>query len=300
MLRAASKAGFLILGLAMAAVGCGSSGGATTGTAGTTGSAGTTGAGTAGTNGGAGTTGSAGTTGAGGTSSQFPSCTVMTASLGTSYCTGNVTPGCMLDFANGTSAFGDFSGGFSGSTFAYSGSSSPAIMSDYSAGTWHMTGAVGDYSGFGISLPCAGSPDSTESGKANLSAYSGIQFDIVGTYTSGGDGGTAPTTGLTFYMGTPLDSVTATYSSTPTTKVWGTCVPTSGNQYDGSCQSPGRAVSFTSTKSTVMIPWTGLVGGKPSGSLDPTQVMSFSWVFPYTQGAAPYNVDLTIDNIQLY
>ena len=295
MVRAASMAGVAFLALAVTAGGCGSSSG-NTGTAGSTGTAGTTGA--AGTTGSAGTTGTAGVTGAGG--SSFPTDCSALASASTSMALGSCTstaPGCLLDFDAGTHDFGDFDTTgmqLSGGTFIYSGSSSPGLTEDFTGMTWHITGSVGDYSGLGIYIQC---------GKANLSAFQGIQFDIGGTFTSGGDGG-VPGTGVTVTIGTPADSVATAYTGDVTVPVWGTCMPascqTGCNQYDGTCASPSKTITFGATPATVMVKWTDLTGGKPNAGLDPTQIMGISFVLPWSGAGAPYNVDITLDNIMLY
>jgi hypothetical protein len=210
-----------------------------------------------------------------------------------------VASASILDFTSGTSSFGTFNGVvFSGGTYSYPGPSSgtcdPAsyYCSDYAGMNWHMTGLVKDYSGFGLYFMC----------KTSVTPYTGIQFDISGTFTGNGMGtGTVPSPSVTFNVGTPADDVAAQYTSTPTTPSWGACIPTTGNQYDGSCAAPSQVIPLSATPTTVMVPWSGFTTGKPSPTPDPANITSFSWALPWTgAGAAQYTVDITVDNIKFY
>ena len=187
---------------------------------------------------------------------------------------------------------------FSGGTFSYPGPApgtcDPATYycSDYAAMTWHMTGLVHDYSGFGLYFSC----------KTSAAPYTGIQFDISGTFTGNGVGtGTVPSAQVTFNVGTPADDVAAQYTSTPTTPTWGACIPTTGNQYDGSCAAPNQVITLTATPTTVMLPWSGFTTGKPAAAPDAANLTSFSWSLPWAgAGAAQYVADITVDNIRFY
>jgi hypothetical protein len=284
----------------------GTSGGAgTTGAAGTTGNAGTSGGagttGIAGTSGGAGTTGAAGTTGSAGTGGM--TCAPGTGAL-LPTCTPTVTSmASILDFGAVTTdsaSFGPFNGvAFSGGTYEYPGPASGAacdptmhLCHDFSGMTWHITGTVHDYSGFGIYFSC----------KNDASAYTGIRFDARGTFTATGAGtGAVPAAQITFNVGTQADDVAAAYTATPTTATWGTCVPASCSQYDGTCSSPSKAIPLTNTLTPVSNAWTDLTGGKPNASPDRANLTYFSWALPWAgAGSAQYTVDLTIDNITFY
>jgi len=206
----------------------------------------------------------------------------------------------ILDFTAGVSSFGAFSADFSGGTFSYPGPAAggtcdPAVhyCSDYAAATWHMTGLVHDYSGFGLYFSCK-----TSAG----SSYTGIQFDIGGTFTGNGMGtGTVPSAQVTFNVGTPADEVAAQYTSTPTTPSWGACIPANGNQYDGTCLAPNQVIQLTATPTTVKVPWSGFTTGKPSATPDPTNLLAFAWALPWTgTGGAQYVADITVDNIRFY
>jgi len=205
----------------------------------------------------------------------------------------------ILDFAAGASSFGLFNGtDFSGGTYTYpvptTGTCDPAAYycADYSANTWHMTGLVHDYSGFGLYFSC----------KTSAGSYTGIQFDISGTFTGNGMGtGTVPATQVTFNVGTPADDVAAQYTTAPTTPTWGACIPATANQYDGSCVAPNQVIPLTATPTPVMLPWSGFTTGKPAAAPDPANLIYFSWALPWSgAGAAQYVADITVDNIRFF
>ena len=69
-----------------------------------------------------------------------------------------------------------------------------------------------------------------------MSNYSGLSFDIQGTFTGNGMGdGGVPAASVTMTVGDAQTDVDSAHNSTPPT--WGTCVPATGNQYDGTCAS---------------------------------------------------------------
>ena len=84
----------------------------------------------------------------------------------------------------------------------------------------------------------------------------------------------------------------------------GTCVPATGNQYDGTCASATKAIPLTGASVTQMVHWTDLTGGKKVGgsstsALTRPRSPSIAWVLPWSgDGAAQYTVDITIDNIK--
>jgi hypothetical protein len=284
MARAAGIGAVTMLAVAIGAAGCGSSSSAgTPGTAGSTGTGGTSSAGTAG------TTGSAGATGSGGASGYIPPCTALvpTAALITNF---------------SASGFGIYDGmALSGSTFTY-----PAAVTGTYGTAWNVTGTIADYSGLGAGFQCGGANSTTmDPGIANLSAYQGVQFDISGTFTATGTGdGGIPATGVTFSIGTAPDDVVSQARSgfnanDATTWSYGTCVP-AGSQYDGTCASPSKVITFGTTPTTVMIHWGDLTGGKPK-ALDPTKITNFAWAFPWNgTGSAQYSVNVTISNLTLF
>ena len=248
---------FLLASLALAVAGCGSS-------SSMTGAGGATGTGGHGT-GGHGTGGQ----GTGGTvvvdaGPIFPTCMPVVANTA-----------LILDFASVTdptqARFGVFGTTFAGGTYQYPG----AITSSFTDMNWHLTGTVGDYSGFGLYLSC----------KSDVSAFTGIELDIGGTF-SDGDGGISAAR-VSMGVGTPADEFDTAHASMPPT--WGTC--TTG------CTSPSRNVPISATPTTVMAPWSSFVGGVPVTTPDPTQLLSVFFAFPWSGTQTPYTVDITIDNI---
>ena len=261
--------------VAVAAAGCGGSD-ATGGTAGSTGTAGS------GTSGSAGTTGTAGATGTGGTSSTgFPTCSPI------------VVPVAMSAVADFTGLSGAAATFMYGGTFIYpEAGTQPDLMgitSDVSTGSWHITGLVRNYSGFGLYLSC----------KLDLSAFTGIQFDVSGSFTGTGMGdGGVPAAGLAMAVGDAPTDVDSAHNAMPPS--WGTCVPATGNQYDGTCQSASKAIPLTATATPQMVRWSDLTGGKKVGSSnlspDPTQITSIAWTVPWA-GRAPRSTPSTSRSI---
>jgi hypothetical protein len=204
----------------------------------------------------------------------------------------------IMDFTSLTGAATTFqiNGAMGGGTFIYPDKNSEAdqmgLTSDVSGGNWHITGLVKKYAGVGLYLTC----------KTDMSGYTGLAFDIQGTFTGNGMGdGGVPAASLTMTVGDAQTDVDSAHNSTPPT--WGTCVPATGNQYDGTCASASKAIPLTGAPVTQMVRWTDLTGGKKVGasnlSPDPTQVTSIAWALPWPgDGAAQYTVDITIDNIK--
>lgn len=283
----------LVLPVALAAsVNCGSSGGGSSGTAGSSGSSGT---GHGGTTGSAGTTGSGGTsTGTGGTSSAL-NCTAVAAAA---------TDMTILDF-NGVTAgatqatFGGYMQGvqYGGGTYLYPNAMTAAdgmgLSNDFSGMTWHITGLVKDYSGFGLYLTST----------ADVSMFGGISFDIKGTFTAtgAGDGG-VPAMSATFSITDVAHAVDSLHTADGS-MTCGTCAPTT-SQYDGTCASPAKVIPITTDSVTQTLHWTDITGGKrppqfTGESPDPSKITAIAWALPWSgTGSAQYNVDITIDNLK--
>ena len=289
--RAVEMTGTSILLFATAALiatsGC-SSGGGSSGSGGAPGTGGkTTSTG--------GKTGSGGATGAGGVgtggSSAMPTCTPLPA---------DPNMPVLLNFDDMTSfAFGDFSTVFSGSLSLFAGT-----PPDVSTGAWVIDQDVTGFGNTGAALqilPCQ---------KADLSAFTGIGFDVSGSITpqmAGVDAGPIPPNQLYFQVSTAADDVASNYDAQNNyAPSFGTCVPLQGNQYDGSCASPQVTVQFApGTPVAKSWTWSQIAGGKgqPSGRAtpDPTAITRLSWIFPYNFGnnQVPFHIHLTIDNIHL-
>jgi hypothetical protein len=191
-----------------------------------------------------------------------------------------------------TASFGDFSTTFSGGTYQYPPPDSMyPLTADMSDGDWHLTGEVGDYSGWGIFFNACSVLDA--------SAFSGIQFTISGDIAMGGT--------VILNVGTAADDIGSewlndnTMPATPVAPNFGRCVP-NATQYDGSCAAPKFSVAVTSTPTTITVSWDELLGGQPEESVNPAEITLISWSLPAPAGVGtaavtPYTVDVRIDDI---
>jgi hypothetical protein len=181
--------------------------------------------------------------------------------------------------------FGDFTTTFSGGTFFYP---TTAMVSDMSASNWHITETVEDYSGMGLYFNACALVDA--------SAYRGISFTIGGTINS-----PTPNT-LTMGVSTAADTIAyswfVAHDAGAVAPNFGTCIPASSNQYDGTCGDPQRAFTITSTPTTVTFLWSDFTGGKPAATVDPARITAIYWYFPWSgSGQTPYTVDVMLDNL---
>jgi hypothetical protein len=188
--------------------------------------------------------------------------------------------------------FGDFSTTFSGATYVYPNMGSYVVSSDVSGSNWHMSGTLGDYSGFGLTF--------NNCFLLNASAYQGISFTIRGSVPMGNT--------VTLNVGTAEDQISHVWlnnrmppmTTEPTNA--GRCVPRTG-QYDGSCGSPTYAVPVTAEPTTINVTWAQLTGGSPAPTVNPAEITFIAWNFPPPVGAGtssptPYDVDLIIDDLR--
>ncbi len=243
----------------------GGTGGTTTpaGAGGTTAQAGTGGAGTAG------TTGSVSTDG--------KLCPPPAGALITDFTPG-ATDTTQVHFGNSTT--------FAGGEYTYPA----ALVSDVTGGDWHISGTVGDYSGFGLYFDNCTTVDA--------SAYKGISFKISGDAGSYG--------GITFEVDTLNDSVSAAWlnthddinATTPATNP-GRCTPPADptlNQYSQQvCANSTASIPVTAAPVTQTILWADFTGGKPK-PVEPAEITGIHWNFTWNNGGA-YNVDIHIDDL---
>lgn len=262
------------------------------------GTGGTTGGGTGGT-----TTGTGGsvTTGTGGAGGGYP------VSEGVA-CLPPAASGLITDFTYvpGDAAvpvtdqvhFGDDSTSLSGGEFVYpNANATPVPMypltSLVTANNWHITGTVGDYSGFGFFFDSCNHIDAT--------GFKGISFTISGTVMG---------SSLTFEVDTLTDTIKPAWLSahggTPGATDPGACDPggtASTTQYSQSvCTEPTKAIPVSSSPTTVMVLWSDFTTGKPDASPKPADIVGIRWVLPTPAGAGTaspttYPLDITVDNI---
>jgi hypothetical protein len=263
---------------ALAAVNCG--GGGSGGTAGSTGTAGSGGTGGSGGGGGSSTTTC---------TPVSPTAADVTIMDWENVATG-ATTSSFLDYKDGT---------YGGGTFEYP-SASPCdqtihLCPNFDGKNWHIKGTVHDYSGIGVYF--------NKGVIWDVSMFAGISFDISGAFAMAGDAGTIPAASVTFGVTDIRHEVDSAHTADGRTTC-GTCVPSAGNEYDGSCVAPTKVVTLTSTPVTTALHWLDISGARrppnfSSESPDPTQISHITWVFPWGgAGSTPYTVDVTIDNLK--
>jgi len=182
--------------------------------------------------------------------------------------------------------FGSGYGVLAGGEYVYPTSGTSSIASDVTQSNWHISGTVGDYSGFGLYFDnCS---------RVDASKYQGISFTI-----SGAIGLDNP---LTFEVATLNDSIAPAWinlhngdSTAP-----GRCIPTSGTgQYSQQgCSTPSKLITVTDAPTVVSILWSDFTGGSPESSVaTPSEITRISWTLPWTSGGTPYPVDIVIDDL---
>jgi hypothetical protein len=212
-----------------------------------------------------------------------------------------VRGGLITDFGPGTSP-GGFDGGFggdgtslSGGTFSYPFDDPYPVRSNFSTGEWHISGDVGDYSGFGLFF--------FDCNRIDASDYEGISFSIYGLVEADSS--------VMLVVNTSSNDVSHVWlNSSPVGQDFpfapnaGRCVPVT-NQYDGSCLAPVFTVPVTATRTTIEVRWEQFAGGSPSPSVDPAEITSINWLLPTPVGAGtgfvtPYRVDFYVDDLRFF
>ena len=188
--------------------------------------------------------------------------------------------------------FGDDTTTFSGDEDVYPTLGGYVLTSDVTGNNWHISGTIGDYSGFELSFD--------RCNRVDASAYQGISFTIAGSVGIGNS--------VTMDVGTLNDTPAAAWlnahGSTVAAGAPGRCLPTSGTTVysQASCADPTDTIPVTSTPTTINLMWTDFSGGKPEVSVNPSGILSIGWYFPPPFGAGTssvitYAVDITIDNL---
>jgi hypothetical protein len=283
--RAVEMTGTSILLFATAALiattGC-SSGGGSSGTGGAPGTGGH------GTGGHVATGGATGTGGSGmGGGAVMPTCIPITAD-------GNHP--VIMDFSDPSIiTFGDNATTVTGTLLQFNG-----MMPDQTGGTWNFDGQVTGYGEAGIGIDFQTCPE------VDMSAFTGLAFDIAGVITpqtDGVDAGTLPAQAVFFQVSTAEDDVASNFDAQGSfAPSFGLCTPVS-NQYDGTCTTPSVTVALTPgpTLVTKSYTWSQITGGKgmPSGRAtpNPAKITHIRWIFPYN-GVVPFHMKLTLDNFR--
>jgi hypothetical protein len=171
------------------------------------------------------------------------------------------------------------------------------VTSDVTQNNWHLSGNLGDYSGFRINLDnCS---------RIDASAYLGIQFTIYGSVPAPpANGGSI----VTFGVGTLNNAISSDWLSAHggSSGGPGRCLPKSGtSQYDQpNCADAKKDIPVTAMPTVQRVLWTDFTGGKPDPGVTPTDIISIYWYFPNPEGlgttspVVPYPVDIVIDDLQ--
>lgn len=174
----------------------------------------------------------------------------------------------ITDFSDWAGTAWGSQGRLTGSSFTYVGDNTTdfGFEVDTEAENVHITGVVNDYAGFGMSIDVC-----TD---AEAAGYSGVQFDIWGSVSSG-----------LFQVQTSEDH-DVQYDDRAT------CTE--------NCQVPGTSMSgITEEPQTLRLPWEDFSGGMPVDTLSPDQIIGFQWQFECaTNGMC--EVDVRIDNLEFY
>jgi len=186
-------------------------------------------------------------------------------------------------------------GSLQGGTSYYGGAGATSpLTSDVTKNNWHITGTVGDYSGFALYFDSGATPCD----RVDASQFKGISFKISGSVPHGGSV-------ITFGVGTVKDTPSGTWMISPGGKTSakatdvGSCTPTSGTQYyHPGCGDPTIQIPVTADPVVQNIPWADLTGGTPLANPDPSGITSIYWYFPWTgSNDTAYAVDFTIDDL---
>jgi hypothetical protein len=196
----------------------------------------------------------------------------------------------ITDFSS--SNFGS-AGILAGGLYVYPGSGNYGLNSDVSGGNWHITGAIGNYSGFGLYLD--------NCNRIDASAYAGISFKISGRVEQEG--------AVTLQVDTLNNTITAAWlnahGGTAKDTDPGRCEPPASapNQWaQSACLQPQQVIPVTETPTEQSILWSDFSGGSPDTSVTPSDIVAIHWFFPNPPGVGtdsptPYQVDITLDDL---
>lgn len=165
-------------------------------------------------------------------------------------------------------------GAFYGGLVRY-GAAGSIPVTDVSGGNLHVTGTIKDYSGAGLYVSFC----------TDASKFAGVRFKI-----SGDTGGNK----VTFLLQTNKNL----YPDPMAMK--GECLAAADKKFID-CIHPGFALTdISADEKVVELTWDKLKGGLPTSAAttDGSDVVGFQWSFPWAASMAPYDVDLTIDDVE--
>jgi hypothetical protein len=182
---------------------------------------------------------------------------------------------------------------FQGGHYIYPEDGTWPLVSDVTKNNWHISGAVGTYSGFRLFFDnCT---------RVDASKYKGISFKISGSVPQGNI--------VTLGVETLNNSITASWLKSKgvadvAENAPGRCVPISGsNKYDQpTCKDNVKPIPVTATPTEIKVLWEDFIEGKPDIKVIPTDILAIYWFFPPpTDVGKPtvmtYAADLTIDDL---
>lgn len=172
--------------------------------------------------------------------------------------------------------------GFNGGTFTY-GMSKSDIKLEYMDHTIHVTGHVQTYAGFGLYFAQASGQDYP---CVDASAFSGLSYNVVDNTDDG------KVSELTVTVQTHADS------PVDTTNHRGGCLYTDPNNMYADCAPPSSTAEVPEGGGVVEMPFADFAGGKPDATVDASAIDGLQWQFPWSDGADPYDVDITIKDIK--
>jgi hypothetical protein len=198
----------------------------------------------------------------------------------------SIADALFLDFSENDGSQANF--GIPGETFAGGSFVYPSSLTeDFSDDSWHVTGTVDDWAGLGIYIQDDCSP-------IDASAYRGFTVTISGTLPAG--------RGLTMWLGTETNTVATSWlvehDAADVQLTSGICIPTTDNQYDGTCENGSADVPVSETPETVELLWSDFTGGKPESTMNPAQITRFGFRFAWGGDSdTAYDVDVTLDDL---
>jgi hypothetical protein len=224
------------------------------------------------------TGGGAGTFSTGGTSGGASSGGATSGGTGggamTAYpCAGKVPPSADITDFTMVPEWGN-TAEFGGGHYVYpAGTAVGALTEASTAGDLNVTGMVSTYSGFGLYFAFC----------SDASAFTGVQFDISGNVGATGM--------IQFLIQTNED-----YQIRPT-EMKGACMFTPATEFSA-CVSPAKTIAVTEAVQTITVPFADLMGGKPTATVSPSQLIGLQWAFAWMEAGTPYAADVTVDNVK--
>jgi hypothetical protein len=160
--------------------------------------------------------------------------------------------------------------GFTGTLYVASSSLTSELWTDPTPAL-HIAGTVSDYAQFGLHFyPCVDASD-----------FAGVVLDLSGTV------GTAQ-----LRVEVQLRSTTV-QGQVPAA----TCLPANPDLWWQECAPPDHMFDIPDPASPLDLPWSSFDGGVPTLKPDPTEITGIELEFDWSNGATPYQVDLTVNGI---